>query len=50
MKAFSKAYEKLRPQLSELTSEMAPMRTELDKLRPQGQRVSFTWLYENLAK
>ena len=50
MEAFSKAYDKVRPQLSELTSEMAPMRAELDKLRPRGQRVSFTWLYENLAK
>ena len=50
MEAFSKAYDKLRPQLVELTSEMAPMRAELDKLRPRAQRVSFTWLYENLAK
>lgn len=50
MEAFSKAYDKVRPQLGELTSEMAPMRAELDKLRPRGQRVSFTWLYENLAK
>ena len=50
MKAFSEAYDKLRPQLNALTSEMAPVRAELDKLRPRAQRVSFTWLYENLAK
>ena len=50
MEAFSKAYDKIRPKMAEITGEMAPAREELEKLRPSPQRKSFTWLYENLAK
>jgi len=48
--AFAKAYEKIRPEMSKLTSQLRPMQEELNQLEPRGQRVSFTWFYENLAK
>lgn len=48
--AFAKAYDKIRPQMAELTGKFQPLQKELGQLKPQPQRVSFTWLYENLAK
>lgn len=49
-KAFAAAYDKIRPEMAALTRTRAPMQQELERLRPRPQRVSFTWVYENLAK
>jgi len=48
--AFADAYEKIRPQMAKITKELSPTQAALDELEPRPQRVSFTWLYENLAK
>lgn len=46
----AKAYDKIRPQMAGLTSKFQPLQKELGQLKPRPQRVSFTWLYENLAR
>jgi len=48
-KAYTEAYEARRPKMDALLDAAKPLRQELAELVPNAQRVSFTWLYENLA-
>ncbi|MCK5942599.1 MAG: VCBS repeat-containing protein [Planctomycetes bacterium] len=49
-KAYVAAYAALRPQFDRVAKERRELQKQLDALVPPPQRVSFTWLYENLAK
>jgi len=45
----AEVYAKWKPTLDECNTKRAVLQKELDTLVPRDQRVSFTWLYENLT-
>ncbi|HLQ36794.1 MAG TPA: hypothetical protein VK348_03265 [Planctomycetota bacterium] len=43
-------YKSHQPELSELQQRRQPIHTELEPLLGEARRVSYVWLYENLAR